>query len=112
MTARSAAERARAWRERQHTEALDHVLGLLATLPEVAIADALGRLTTGQLQLIGHHLITVAIRQGDIEPVLEPDQVSGSVRAGANDTTTSPVRSTTRPQKAHRGPEAVQEAAR
>jgi hypothetical protein len=91
VTARNAAERARAWRERQHAEALDHVLGLLATLPEVAIADALGRLTTGQLQLIGHHLITVAIRQGDFEPVLELEQESGIVRAGANDTTTSPV---------------------
>lgn len=111
MSARSAAERARAWRQRQHAEALDHVLGLLATLPEVAIADALGRLTTGQLQLIGHHLITVAIRQGDTEPVLEREPESGSVRAGANDTATSPVRSTTRPHTAHQRPEAVQEAA-
>jgi len=111
VTARSAAERARAWRQRQHAEALDHVLGLLVTLPEVAIADALGRLTTGQLQLIGHHLITVAIRQGDIEPVLER-KPGGSVRAGANDTAASSVRSTTRPQRAHQGPEAVQEAAR
>ncbi len=112
MSARSAAERARAWRERQHAEALDHVLGLLTTLPEVAIADALGRLTTGQLQLIGHHLITVAIRHSDIEPVLELEQESGSVRTSANDTTTSPVRSTTRSHTAHQRREAVQEAAR
>jgi len=79
----SAAERARAWRQRQHADALGHVLGLLATLPDVATADALDRLTTGQLHLIGHHLVAVAIRQTQHD--LEPKQRNeGSVRAGAN----------------------------
>lgn len=81
MTARSAAERARAWRQRQHAHALDTVLDLLATLPDVAIAQALGRLTTGQLDLIGHHLVAVAIRQDHLEP---EQGTGGTVRTSAN----------------------------
>jgi len=81
--ARSAAERARAWRQRQHAEALSDVLGLLATLPDVAIAEAFGRLTTGQLQQLGHHLLAVTIRQTRHD--LELEQGDGtSVRVGAN----------------------------
>jgi hypothetical protein len=84
VTARSAAERARAWRERQHTAALNDVLGLLATLPEVAIAEGLRRLTTGQLRLLGDHLVTVSVRQARRDLEQDPVQGRGSVRAGAN----------------------------
>jgi hypothetical protein len=78
VSARSAAERARAWRQRQHAAARNEVMGLLATLPEVAIADALGRLTTGQLRLLGDHLLTVSVRQA------RRDLEQGNVRGGAN----------------------------
>jgi hypothetical protein len=37
----------------------------------VAIAEGLRRLTTGQLRLLGDHLVTVAIRQGEIDAALE-----------------------------------------
>jgi hypothetical protein len=80
---RSAAERARAWRQRQHDNALNDVLDLLTTLPEVAIGEGLGRLTTGQLQQLGDHLLAVAVRQTRHD--LAQDQGSSDgVRDAAN----------------------------
>ena len=53
-----AAERARAWLDRQHAQVHAGVLQLLGEAPTAAISQALGSLSTAELRVLHRHITT------------------------------------------------------